>query len=171
MALFLRQNVVNDYWQNNNGYRSHQRSEFEGRLKSTDKNCFREWWTSQIMLIELPHLLKFRTFFKFWKHEQSLYHASCLSAQVSVICQSSGILRSTNWPHLAVKLSVDGIIILCTCLYATLIKLPKYCPHLPQNTVPILLRKFKFRIKEVKKKSSVIQIRTPLKILPFVASL
>ena len=57
------------------------------------------------------------------------------------------------------------------CLYATLIKLPKYCPHLPQNTVPILLRKFKFFIKEIKKKSSVIQIRIPLKILPFAAPL
>lgn len=146
MALFLRQNVVNDYWQNNNSYRSHQRSEFEGHLKSTD-NCFREWWTSQIMLIELPHLLKFRTFFKFWGNMSShciMPHASVLKFLWSVSQMES---LSTNWPHLAVKLSVDRIIILCTCLYATLIKLPKYCPHLPQNTVPILLRKFKFRIK------------------------
>ena len=57
------------------------------------------------------------------------------------------------------------------CLCATLIKLPQYCPHLPQNTIPILLRKFKFLIKEVKKKSPVIQIRIPLKILPFAAPL
>ena len=42
-------------------------------------------YTSLVMLIQsFPPPLKLKAFFKFWKHEQSLYYALCLSAQVSV---------------------------------------------------------------------------------------
>lgn len=56
------------------------RSEVEGQLKSLDKNFMRVLCTFLVILIQLPSLLKFRAFLKFQKHEQLLYHASCLSA-------------------------------------------------------------------------------------------